>query len=1597
MPGSYEHVLQSVDAYLHELLRASERDRLERHVEECRICQVALDEARKRFAALHSLPIVEAPERLLRETEQRIRECRAPRLSAATICLLTGAAAALLLGCAHVYYLNLSPAPNDLRVLGQSELLAGADGALRVVVMRHADQTPVAGVDVEIELAGPPETAPVRLASFRTDSSGTGAPRFRWPDWAPGPYELRVRAQSRSQRDEIRRPVTLKRSWKLMVTSDKPVYQPGQTIRLRTLGLRRPDLKPVAGEETTISIADPKGNVIFRQRGVTSRFGITSADCPLADEIIEGTYQVTCEMGDTRGETTVTVQRYVLPRFKIEAEFDKPYYQPGERVAGRVTARYFFGKPVGDGEVEIGIPGKLGEQERSLRLRTDPSGTAEFEFVLPEHRHGIDSIKEIRALSLTFSIRDPAGQEQRTTRSCFVSAQPIQIDVIPEGGTLVAGVRNRVYVLTSYPDGQPAPARLAISGQPQEFATDDLGVAVVELNGPAEDLRWTLHATDREGREGGREFTFERSTTYDDFLVRTDKATCRGGETLHITALGNASREPVFVDLIKDGQTVLTQVLTMTDGRGEWEFDLPPELFGTIELCAYRYGSDGIPLRKRRVLYVDRAQDLRIDVSQSAAEYRPGERARLTLRLTGPQGAPVPGAFSLSAVDEAVYSVLDQKPGRERTFFSLEQELLQPVLAAYPWLPGERRDVSSESQARFEQAQFARAAGGDRDGREALMRKLLPYADNDPRMFDVLQRPDWEQIVERLGTFPPKLVEQLRGTAGVHSLSATTYVANLHAVEQQRAKGRVFVKGLWMALVIVGLVVLVILSIRTIWEVLVLVLIVMTLIALMLPAVQQAREAARRTQARSDLKQIELAFANANEAQAIHVRPGDVDRQQPAGPRLRQWFPETLLWRPELITDDNGEAVIDVDLADSITTWRLSASAVSAAGELGSLESAVRVFQPFFVDFNLPVALTRGDAVTVPVVVYNYLDRPQTVQLTLDDAPAFERVGPAGQSIELAAGEVKSVGYRLVARKAGRQALRIAARAGEVADAVERSIEVVPDGQKSELIASGTLSEPARQTIEIPKEAIEGSVKATLKVYPSNFSQLVEGLDGIFLRPSGCFEQTSSTTYPNVLALDYLIRMKKNAPDVEARARQYIHLGYQRLLTFEIDGGGFDWFGRPPANRVLSAYGLMEFEDMARVHDVDRSVIERTRKWLLSQQRHDGIWAPEGHLLHEDPTGGDRRTAELATTAYIAWAVFGGEVADRTTLAARKAREYLVTRNPATIDDPYVLALVANAIAAIDRSSDSAAAFLNRLDSLRQSSPDGKRVWWQADSNRRTLFYGGGISRRVEATAMASLALMHSGGRHGATLRGALAWLAEQKDAHGTWHSTQATVLALKALLAATERPLGEAAVRQIEISIDGKPWRTIDIPRDQFDVLQQVDLTSQLSIGSHEVVVVDRSGQRTGYQLAVSWHTSDPSRSPDPLGLSISLEFDKRALRVGESTQAKAIVRNDSGEPVPMVLVDLPIPAGFEVDPAGIAQMVADGTIEKFQVTARSVIVYLRSLDAGGSLTIPYTLRATIPAELTTPAAIAWDYYQPEVISRSALARLSVVDAAGP
>ncbi len=78
--------------------------------------------------------------------------------------------------------------------------------------------------------------------------------------------------------------------------------------------------------------------------------------------------------------------------------------------------------------------------------------------------------------------------------------------------------------------------------------------------------------------------------------------------------------------MIKDGQTVLTDTIPMANGRGEYQIDLAPQISGTLQLCAYRLGSAGLPVMQTRVIYVRQASGLKVAPGSIGPSTGPAKR-----------------------------------------------------------------------------------------------------------------------------------------------------------------------------------------------------------------------------------------------------------------------------------------------------------------------------------------------------------------------------------------------------------------------------------------------------------------------------------------------------------------------------------------------------------------------------------------------------------------------------------------------------------------------------------------------------------------------------------------------------------------------------------------------------------------------------------------------------------------------------------------------------------------------------------------------------------------------------------------------------------
>ena len=213
-------------------------------------------------------------------------------------------------------------------------------------------------------------------------------------------------------------------------------------------------------------------------------------------------------------------------------------------------------------------------------------------------------------------------------------------------------------------------------------------------------------------------------------------------------------------------------------------------------------------------------------------------------------------------------------------------------------------------------------------------------------------------------------------------------------------------------------------------------------------------------------------------------------------------------------------------------------------------------------------------------------------------------------------------------------------------------------------------------------------------------AELQKGLEGLLREPGGCFEQTSTTNYPNALILQYLNESDQANPAAMKQAKALLERGYAKLTAFEVPEAakrqGFEWFGQFPPRST----------DGLRANAIPRHgprhrrgpEIARSHPRLLAVRR-DGKGGFTRNPLALDTFG--RAPADV-TNAYIIWALPKSgkdDVAKELNLLASEAKESI---------DPYFLALVANCLLNRDRA-DEATAILRKL--ANQLTKDG---FWTA-------------------------------------------------------------------------------------------------------------------------------------------------------------------------------------------------------------------------------------------------------------------------------------------
>lgn len=436
--------------------------------------------------------------------------------------------------------------------------------------------------------------------------------------------------------------VTERGELRMYVATDKPLYRPGETVWFRAWEVRARGLAPVAEAHAVhFELVDPKGAVVARRK-VRASDGRAANDFPLDAGLVGGAYVVRArsDSGAT-AERPIVVSSYERPRIKKTVELLAASYGPGERVSAAVQLVRNTGEPVAGARI-TGMVWLDGHRLTTVRARSDAGGATQLRFELPAAIERGDCL-------LTVMVED-GGAPESIQRRVPIAIDRIELQLYPEGGELVAGLRSRVYVRALDLLGEPVAVRGVV--------VDDRGVEVAEV----------ADAHLGRGRfelvpEAGRRYAVRvRGHDYPLPVARAEGCVLRAIDDFA------GARDAIELDVActEDRELIATAVLreellAHAKARpGRVRLAVPRGAQGAVRVTVF--GADLQPLAERLV-YRGLGQGMTVTIRADRDGYGPRDRVTLAIETRGPDGAPVASEVAVAVVDDTVLNFADVDHG----------------------------------------------------------------------------------------------------------------------------------------------------------------------------------------------------------------------------------------------------------------------------------------------------------------------------------------------------------------------------------------------------------------------------------------------------------------------------------------------------------------------------------------------------------------------------------------------------------------------------------------------------------------------------------------------------------------------------------------------------------------------------------------------------------------------------------------------------------------------------------------------------------------------------------------------------------------------
>lgn len=774
--------------------------------------------------------------------------------------------------------------------------------------------------------------------------------------------------------------------------SDRTHFRPGQTIYIKGIShwqLPNDSVWAAKGEETELTLKNPKGQVVEKKTVKSNEFGSFDTEFVLPTGGLNGTYWIEANGKETQTNTSLRfqVEEYKLPTFEVTFDKVTTAYAIGDTVTLTGRAVTYSGVPVADGEVSYRVHKTYNgwldgwrdywsdSEMTDGQTTTDSDGRFRISVPLNEVTEMKKKLSWWRhRYEITGTVTSLAGESHEAETSLTLNSTPLEIDIQQIGKHWLKGEPHPITFNVTNLSGEPVKTEVVFRIYRTDKTWDREKKTLVHEGTTTSNRELTLEFLDK---LPSAYYRIEATTALsgkkdsvmcnDNFILYTEEETkvpmgtidwfhCFSEEVSTDQPLrlqfGTRERDAyILMDVFSAYKRIDSRRFYLSDTVQTFTFDYQPK-YGNAMHVSVMYVKDG-EIRKY-------SRNIRKKVPQKKLELKwatfrdrltPGAREEWTLTVNHPDGRPADAELLASMYDTS----LDQLGRQQSWRFGVS--FLRNTYAPLWWNDLGHRYVST--RITFD-----------------LLTKNVP------------SRWKYDDVVERYYNF---------------NLAPFRKYAEKEQIMASGDNGIFAYKGLDTHLTgrIAGL----------------------------------------------DLAQVAL------EEEEVRFDTQKAEKTQPEtlpeGMKLREDFTETAFFQPHLRTDSTGQVKVSFTLPDNLTRWHFRALAHTKQMDHGTLEDYATAQREFMVQPNLPRFVRVGDETTVSATISNLSEKriKGTARLELMDPVAERVILTRKAKFDTPAGKTATVTFALTVKNTDTPlpVCRIVADGGKFSDGEQRYLPVLTD------------------------------------------------------------------------------------------------------------------------------------------------------------------------------------------------------------------------------------------------------------------------------------------------------------------------------------------------------------------------------------------------------------------------------------------------------------------------------------------------------------------------------------------------------------------------